>query len=134
MPRRDIPPQERNFRGQPVVWDMQRAQYVHPGVATVGGVFPVDSSPRYLAVPPVPNTYGPSLDTENRNRPPDSFEVWRSNNQFYLRLDTSADSQYAAILPPDVLRFYNINPAVKTVSVVAVNGTDPLNFNWLWTL
>ncbi len=134
MPRRDLGNAERQWRDAPVIWEIQQAQYVHPGVATVGPVFPVDSSARFIAIPPVPNTGSTVLDATNPNRAPDMFEIWRRNNDYYLRLDTVADSRYAGAIPGDTVHRYAINPGVQTISVVAVDGTDRLNLNWLWTM
>ena len=116
----------------PLFWDLQGFIYNHPESVTTGNVFFADASARFIGVPPLNNTNGP---TNTSRGAPGEHALYRDgptvvyiyrDNDFWLRMDTIAESRESFRVPGGVAFPIPMNPGVRTLSVVAVTGTGPI--------
>lgn len=123
MSRRAVTKNDREVINAPAFWRMQQWAPVHPGVATTGAFTPADATMRWIGVPPVTDTTIPPR--------PDAVKLFRGDD-FYLALDTIANSNFGAFMPGNIEHIIPLNPGVATLAYSATVNTGALRGSWLY--
>ncbi len=88
-----------------------------------GLVIAVRASNSAFAVPAVAGTTWPTVR-------PQGIILYRPND-YWMRMDVAADTMYGGFMKGGVVANFPLSPAVQTIYVVSVTGTDMLQRTWL---
>lgn len=133
MGRRNLSASDRIARSNPVVTDVWRTPYIHPGGYTSNPDMLVDRSARFIAIPPVTSSVssqGFPVAAATANLRPSHVMLYRDDHWF-LRFDAVAETAGAGYIPGGQMLTMPINPGAATLSAVALEGTSPLIFSWV---
>jgi hypothetical protein len=134
----------------PVVANIQAAIYVHPRGYTTSQLPVADASVRFIAIPPVAQSWGrqnaaPNVRAYGILQPmtaisnhlqlsgmPSAVELYRAD-EFWFSFNSTTDTAVGAYMPGGAFKTMSLNPGLagETLAYVSVTNTSPLRVNWI---